>query len=161
MKILRPFVGLSLLAALAATVAPQSVSAQTAPTDDPATAPPVKKKYNPYGTPLDTILSTRLWTDVPEAKEFVRQTRPDPKTLSYAPLTGKDPARPKPRNLDGVAALEEELQNGAAKNEAAKDDVIKAQTAPVPVPAKPKGRASAKHKKLVAKPKAPAPLAAK
>ena len=75
------------------------------------------RRPDPYASPLDTILSTRLWTDVPPAQDFVKTTRPDPKGLDYAPLVGNDPERPKPRDAAGVAALKAELESGGAQNE--------------------------------------------
>ena len=77
-----------------------------------------KPKPNPYGSPLDTLMSTRLWTDVPPAQDFVTATRPDAKALDYSPLTGKDPQRPKPRDAAGIAALQADLESGGAANEA-------------------------------------------
>ncbi len=76
----------------------------------------------PYGggTPLDVILSTRLWSDVPEAKDFVKSTRPPEETLQFQPTAGKDVARPKPRTPTELKAMEEELeQAGAAADRAA------------------------------------------
>lgn len=95
-------------------------SAQPAATDSGkgGEAPAGQHKFNPYGSPLDTLLSTRLWADVPPAQNFVKESRPDPGTLDYKPLTGTDPARPKPRDPEGVAALQAELEAGIAKNAA-------------------------------------------
>ena len=70
-----------------------------------------KQTHNKYGSPLDTMMSTRLWTDVPEAKDFVKATRPDPKTLDYTPLSGADPDRPKARDRANVEALQAELEH--------------------------------------------------
>lgn len=69
-----------------------------------------------YGSPLDTLMNTRLWADVPEAKDFVRESRPPPGSLSYQPLTGEDPERPKPRTEEELKALESELDQAAARN---------------------------------------------
>jgi hypothetical protein len=69
------------------------------------------------GSPLDTLLSTRLWADVPEAKDFVRDTRPPPDSLAYQPVTGTDPERPKPRSPAELRALQTELERAAAHNE--------------------------------------------
>lgn len=91
-----------------------SAQAQTA---DGRTAPSHKTKPNPYGSPLDTMMSTRLWTDVPPAQDFVKETRPDAKQLDYAPLTGTDPARPKPRDKPNIQALQAELEHDGAQNE--------------------------------------------
>ncbi|HXW72891.1 MAG TPA: hypothetical protein VEK34_15950 [Methylocella sp.] len=70
-----------------------------------------------YGSPLDTLMSTRLWADVPEAKDFVRDSRPSPEGLDYEPLTGTDPERPKPRSKAEVQALQAELEQAAARNQ--------------------------------------------
>jgi hypothetical protein len=69
------------------------------------------------GSPLDTLMSTRLWADVPEAKDFVRDTRRPPDSLDYQPLTGTDPERPKPRSTAELQALQGELETAAAHNE--------------------------------------------
>jgi hypothetical protein len=68
------------------------------------------------GTPLDTLLQTKLWADVPEAQDFVRETRPPPDSLSYQPLTGTDPERPKLRTKEELKALESELEQAAKHN---------------------------------------------
>ena len=72
--------------------------------------------HNKYGSPLDTLKSSRLWTDVSPAQDFVRESRPDPKTLDYEPLTGTDPQRPKPRDKANVEALQAELEHDGALN---------------------------------------------
>ncbi|HUZ92356.1 MAG TPA: hypothetical protein VMU78_10735 [Methylocella sp.] len=69
------------------------------------------------GSPLDTIMSTRLWADVPEAKDFVRDARPPLDSLSYQPVTGTDPERPKPRSTAELQALQSELERAAVHNE--------------------------------------------
>jgi hypothetical protein len=69
------------------------------------------------GSPLDTLMSTKLWADVPEAKDFVRESRPPPDSLSYQPVTGTDPERPKPRNKAELQSLEAELERAGAHNE--------------------------------------------
>ena len=76
-----------------------------------------QKIHNTYGSPLDTIKNTHLTTTVPEAKDFVRQTRPDAGKLDYTPLTGVAPERPKPLDTKGIAALQAELEGAGAKNE--------------------------------------------
>jgi hypothetical protein len=68
------------------------------------------------GSPLDTLLSTKLWADVPEPKDFVRETRPPPDSLTYQPLTAIDPERPKPKTKEELKALESELQQAAEHN---------------------------------------------
>ena len=83
----------------------------------PTSTPPAPaKKYDKYGSPLDTIRNTRLWTDVPPAEGFVRDTRPNPKDLDYTPLTGVDPVRPKPRDAANVQALQAELERDGREN---------------------------------------------
>ncbi|HUB64927.1 MAG TPA: hypothetical protein VL996_10890 [Methylocella sp.] len=71
------------------------------------------------GSPLDTLMQTKLWADVPEAKDFVRDTRPPPDSLAYQPVTGIDPERPKPRSKDELQALQGELERAVVHNEGA------------------------------------------
>jgi hypothetical protein len=98
-------------------------SQQPAPQQDaqtPQQAP--QKPPQPYGggTPLDVIMNTKLWTDVPEAEDFVKATRPSEDTLQFQPTVGPDVARPKPRTPAELKAMEEELeQAGAAAERAA------------------------------------------
>jgi hypothetical protein len=101
--------------ASAQTAAPAAASTSTAPP-----APHRKNRHFVPGTPLDTALSTRLWTDVPTMPGFVRETHRDPKTLDYTPLSGglvPDPVdRPKPRDAANVQALQAELEQGITHN---------------------------------------------
>ncbi len=83
----------------------------------PAANPKIKTR-NPTGSPLDTLLNTKLWADVPEAKDFVRESRPPADTLDYQPTTGTDPDRPKPRTKAELDALRKELEGAARRNEA-------------------------------------------
>jgi hypothetical protein len=69
------------------------------------------------GSPLDTIMSTHLFADVPDARDFVRESRPPPDTLDYQPLTGPDRERPKLKTKDELKALASELEAAAAHNE--------------------------------------------
>ena len=69
------------------------------------------------GSPLDTLMHTKIWADVPEAKDFVRETRPPPDSLAYRPVTGTDPARPKLRSKVELEALESELERAASHND--------------------------------------------
>jgi hypothetical protein len=69
------------------------------------------------GSPLDTLMQTKIWADVPEAKDFVRETRPPPDSLAYRPVTGTDPERPKLRSKAELEALKSELERAAAHNE--------------------------------------------
>jgi hypothetical protein len=88
------------------------------------------KVHNTYGSPLETLKNTHLTTTVPDAKAFVRQTRPDESNLEYTPLTGTDPERPKPRDPKGVEALQAELEGAAAKNEVKAKGLLPRKTAP-------------------------------
>jgi len=69
------------------------------------------------GSPLDTLMSTKLWADVTEAKDFVRDTRPPPDSLAYQPVTGSDPERPKPRSKTELQDLQGELERAVSHNE--------------------------------------------
>jgi len=69
------------------------------------------------GSPLDPILSTHLFADVPEAKDFVRESRPPPEALDYQPVTGPDREGPKLRNKDELKSLQNELESAATLNE--------------------------------------------
>jgi hypothetical protein len=69
------------------------------------------------GSPLDTLMHTKIWADVPEAKDFVRETRPLPDSLAYQPVTGTDPERPKLRSKAELEALENELERAASHND--------------------------------------------
>jgi hypothetical protein len=69
------------------------------------------------GSPLDTLMHTKIWADVPEAKDFVRETRPPPDSLAYQPVTGTDPERPKLRSKAELEALESELERAASHND--------------------------------------------
>jgi hypothetical protein len=62
-------------------------------------------------------MHTKIWADVPEPKDFVRETRPPPDSLAYRPVTGTDPARPKLRSKVELEALESELERAASHNE--------------------------------------------
>jgi len=81
------------------------------------------KKPKHRNTPLDTILQTRLWTDVPDAKDFVKEHRPDPDSLKYQSTWGTLPERPKLRNESELKDLDKELEtakDSADKRVAAK-----------------------------------------
>jgi hypothetical protein len=75
------------------------------------------QEAKPGGSPLDTLMHTKIWADVPEAKDFVRDTRPPPDSLVYQPVTGTDPERPKLRSKTELEALESELERAAAHND--------------------------------------------
>lgn len=70
------------------------------------------------GTPLDTLMNTRLWADVPEAKDFVRGTRRSPDELDFQPTRGSEHKRPKLRSPSELEALQSELERAAARNQA-------------------------------------------
>lgn len=78
---------------------------------------PARRSRNPKGSPLDTLLSTRLWADVPEAKDFVRESRRPPESLDFRPTSGTDPERPKPRTKVELDLLRAELESAGQKNE--------------------------------------------
>jgi hypothetical protein len=75
------------------------------------------QEAKPGGSPLDTLMHTKIWADVPEAKDFVRDTRPPPDSLAYQPVTGTDPERPKLRSKTELEALESELERAVAHND--------------------------------------------
>ena len=97
------------LAGIVVLVAPLSAAAQATSTT---------KAPKPYQGPLDVIMSSHLWTDVPPTQDFVKATHPDAKSIDYTPLSGKekDPERPKPRDPDGVEALRAELEQAVQSN---------------------------------------------
>jgi len=82
------------------------------------------------GSPLDTIMHTKIWADVPEAKDFVRQSRRPSDDLDYQPTTGADPTRPTPRTKSELEALRSELETGIAQNEARAGRRKQAKSAP-------------------------------
>lgn len=73
----------------------------------------------PYGggTPLDVILHTKLWTDVPEMKPFVKAARPPENSLDYTPTTGTEPKRPPLDTKVQLQEMEDELEKAGAHNE--------------------------------------------
>jgi hypothetical protein len=75
------------------------------------------QEAKPGGSPLDTVMHTKIWADVPEAKDFVRETRPPPDSLAYQPVTGTDPERPKLRSKAELKALQSELERAASHND--------------------------------------------
>jgi hypothetical protein len=108
---------------------PQSLRAQSAgppETQNPEGAPKVQPappakaapKKTGGGTPWDTIRSTKLKADVPEARDFVRQSRPSSDSLDYQPTTGTDPQRPKLRTKAELDALKAELEGAIVTNKA-------------------------------------------
>lgn len=85
---------------------------------------------NPSGSPLDTIMHTKLWADVPEAKDFVREKRPAIDSLDYQPTARTDPKRPTPRTKAELETLRSELESGIAHNEASAGRRNRAKSAP-------------------------------
>ncbi len=80
------------------------------------------KPPQPYGggTPIDVFLNTKFWTDAPEAKPFVKATRPPEDTLHYQTTGGNDIARPKLKTSTQLQQMEDELERaGAAGDRAA------------------------------------------
>jgi hypothetical protein len=80
------------------------------------------KAPQPYGggTPLDVLLNTKLWTNAPEAADFVKATRPPEDTLHYQSTGGKDIARPKLKTSAELQQMQDELERaGAAADRAA------------------------------------------
>ncbi len=102
-----------------------------------AAAPPAKADHNKYVSPWETLMSSHLWSDVAPARDFVRESRPDPNSLDYAPLTGTDPVRAKPRDAANIQALQAELERDRVANNRkapapahAKKAKVKAEPAP-------------------------------
>jgi hypothetical protein len=71
----------------------------------------------PADSPLDTIMKTRLWADVPEAKDFVRQTRPSSDALDYQPTNGVSAERPALRTKSELEAMQAELEGAGSRNQ--------------------------------------------
>jgi hypothetical protein len=113
--------GAAILAAVSFCVAPAFAQENQPPAQPQAGSPPAKPP-EPYGggSPLDVILSTRLWADVPEPKDFVKATRPPDDTINFQPTTiEKDPVRPTPKTAKELQDLQDELENAGARNETA------------------------------------------
>jgi len=75
------------------------------------------QEAKPGGSPLDTLMHTKIWADVPEAKDFVRETRPPLDSLAYQPVTGTNPERPKLRSKVELEALQSELERAASHHD--------------------------------------------
>lgn len=126
---------LAAAASLAASARAQDAQPQSssqganAGAEAPATAAsaPAQKPDKPYagGTPLDVIMHTKLWETVPEAKDFVKETRQPEDALHYMPtqvFPPKDadaPLPPKVLNSGELKSLEGELDVAGAHNERA------------------------------------------
>src|SRR5579863_1696119 len=87
------------------------VAAQQAQSSTPA--------QQPYGggTPLDVLLHTKLWTDVPDMKPFVKAARPPEDSLDFTPTTGTEPKRAPLDSKAQLQQMEDELENAGAHNE--------------------------------------------
>ena len=108
---------LAALTALFALAAGFAMAQTPAPAAKPAPAPAAKRSHSISGTPLDALRQTHLWADTGPAKDFVKDSRPSAGSLDYAPLTGTDPERPKPRDTANIAALQAELERDRVVNE--------------------------------------------
>jgi hypothetical protein len=83
-------------------------------------AQPAPQKPYGGGTPLDVIMHTKLWTDVPEMRDFVKAARPPEKSLDYIPTgVGTEPKRPPLRSSAQLQQMEDELENAGVRNEKA------------------------------------------
>ncbi len=81
--------------------------------------PATKPAPQPYGggTPLDVILHTRYWTDVPDMRDFVKAARPAEGSLQFTPTGGTEPKRPPLRNATQLQQMQNELENAGAHSE--------------------------------------------
>ena len=72
-------------------------------------------------------MNTHLYADVPEAKDFVKATRPPADTLHYQPITPQltDVERPKTRSPSELTSLEHELDQAGARNRRASGPVAR------------------------------------
>lgn len=69
-------------------------------------------------SPLDTILKTRIWADVPDAKDFVRESRPSSDSLDYQPTHGSGPEhRAALRTKSELEAMQSELESASVRNQ--------------------------------------------
>lgn len=112
------FARLPVVVIASALVAPIALVGAAPAQTTTTTNKPGKHKNNDYGSPLHTLMSTHLWTDVSPAQDFVRESRPKAKDLDYTPLVGTDPQRPKPRDKANIEALRAELERDAVVNDA-------------------------------------------
>jgi hypothetical protein len=70
------------------------------------------------GQPPDWMTAMGFATNVPEAVDFVRRTRPAPESLDYRSPYATDVARPRPRSTAEVEALARDLETAAARSRA-------------------------------------------
>ena len=102
-------------------------STANAPAAGEAQTTPAEKPPKPYGggSPLDVIMNSKLWETVPEAKDFVKASRPPDDALEYQPTQVFPPsdetAPPPPKLHDSgeLKSLEGELNVAGAHNEKA------------------------------------------
>jgi hypothetical protein len=125
--------------------APQEAPKEAAK-DKPKDAAAKPPKPFGGGSPLDVIMNTRLWTEAPEPKDFVRQNRQNVDELKYQPTVGADPERPKTRSTDELKSLRSEMDEAATHNTDAvsgkkkpKPTLAAQKTKPPHGPAKPHG----------------------
>ncbi len=59
-------------------------------------------------------MHTKLWEDVPEAKDFVKQSRPPDDALQYQPTQGDDPKGAKLLNSNQLDSMQGELEHAGA-----------------------------------------------
>ncbi|MGA3303598.1 MAG: hypothetical protein ABSC72_09960 [Methylovirgula sp.] len=92
---------------------------QAAQPGDQQQGPPAQKAPEPYGggTPLDVLMHTKLWEDVPEPKDFVKQSRPPDDALQYQPTQGDDPKGAQLLNPNQLDSLQDELEHAGAHAE--------------------------------------------
>jgi hypothetical protein len=86
------------------------------PSDQQQQAAPAQKPPEPYGggTPVDVLMHTKLWEDVPEAKDFVKATRPPDDALEYQPTQGDDPKGAQLLNSNQLDSMQGELEHAGA-----------------------------------------------
>ena len=77
---------------------------------------PAKKPPEPYGggTPLDVLMHTKLWENVPVPKDFVKESRPPDDALQYQPTQGFDPKGAQLLNHNQLDFLQGELEQAGA-----------------------------------------------
>jgi hypothetical protein len=126
-------------------------SSGSQPESKPASKPAKPPKPYGGGTPLDVILSTKLWVDPPKEKPFVEESRPAPSTLHYQPTVGTDPKRAPLLDKSQLGAMQQDLEAGGAVNEKAAG-VKKKNFADV-VPPHPAGKSKPRKEKSKEKPK--------
>lgn len=69
-------------------------------------------------TPFEVMMRWRPRTEVPEAPDFVKASRPAQERLDYAPLTGPEPKGPPRKSPEELEKLKSGLDAAASKNRA-------------------------------------------